>query len=601
MAIDPNSSRLRSTEIHSAEPRIFGFWALIATQFEGAFNDNALKFLVIYLIVAMNFADAKRNVLVLVVGALFALPFLLFSMAGGYLADRYSKRTVTIGTKYFEIGVMLFATAALALRNLPMECTGVFLISTQGALFGPSKYGLLPEILPATKLSWGNGVIELGTFLASIAGTVGAGLLASRFAAQPGRAGLVLLAATFCGLATSYGITRVPPANPWAKLRVNPLGDLWVQIQRMRKDKLLGWAVAGNTYLWSLAALLQFVIVIYGHDVLKVDETQTSYLQAAVAIGIGMGSLVAGYLSGPKIEYGFVPFGAAGMTLFSFLVSRPGLSIWPVRSELALLGFFGGFYAVPLGAMIQHRPQPESKGGMIAASNLFSFAGIFLAAGVYYLFAQGFGMGARQIFMAGAVMTIVALLYAVVVRPDSLLRLWLWVWSHVRYRVEFQGRDLLPGHRSTLLVARRLSRRDALLLVAEIDRPIQFYAIEPSGASAPGRDGSEETENWSPRGTGTEWMENEHTMGLRAICSRANDAAAALTRVQSALDAGEVVCVVGGESQSGARGVGLSAAVKLGVEIQQPAKSGARVFERVRIRIGQTTSGLRAEIQEARP
>ncbi len=153
----------------------------MVTQFQGAFNDNALKFLVIYLIVARDFPSGIRDQLVLLVGALFALPYILFSLAGGYLADRYSKRSVTIGTKIFEIGVMIFALTSLAAGNVVMECAAVFLISTQGALFGPSKYGLLPELLPVSELSWANGVIELGTFIAAITATMAAGFLAVAF------------------------------------------------------------------------------------------------------------------------------------------------------------------------------------------------------------------------------------------------------------------------------------------------------------------------------------------------------------------------------------------------------------------------------------
>ena len=578
MASDTHTTNSRPISARAADKWRLGFWALIATQFEGAFNDNGLKFLVIYLVVAMNFPDARRNILVLVIGALFALPFVLFSMAGGYLADRYSKRSVTIGTKYFEIFVMLFATAALALRNLPMECAGVFLISTQGALFGPSKYGLLPEILPETKLSWGNGVIELGTFLASIAGVVGAGFLAFHFAATPGRAGLVLLCATFAGLATSYGITRVPAAHPAARLRVNPLGDLWTQMQRMREDHLLGWAVVGNTYLWSLAALLQFVIVIYGHDVLKVNEAQTSYLQAAVAIGIGSGSLVAGYLSGPKIEYGLVPLGAAGMTVFSFLVSRPDLSLWHARSELALLGFFGGFYAVPLGALIQHRPTPETKGGVIGASNLFSFSGIFLAAGVYYILAQGFGLGARQIFFAGAVMTIFALAYAIFARPDSLLRLWLWFWTHTRYRITVEGRELLPERGGVVLIARQLDRTQAHLLIAAMDRPIHFLSNAPDGSVVAGKDGPEETEDWSARRDVPEWM--TRGSGISKWVHVVREArGGAEAEAKRALGAGDIVCVVG----SGA-GWEIGGATRLVVDVEERGRG--RVLAPVVIRVG---------------
>jgi acyl-[acyl-carrier-protein]-phospholipid O-acyltransferase/long-chain-fatty-acid--[acyl-carrier-protein] ligase len=396
-----------------------GFWSLIVTQFQGAFNDNALKFLVIYLIVERDFPVAVRDKLVLLVGALFALPYILFSLAGGYLADRYSKRSVTIGTKIFEIGVMIFALVSLAVGNLPMEAAAVFLISTQGALFGPSKYGLLPELLPETELSWGNGVIELGTFLAAITATMAAGFLAVSFRGRQTWSGVILLAFTLLGLFTSLGISRVPAADPARRFRTNPFADLGGQIRIIARDRILLWAVVSNTYLWFLAALLQFVIVIYGHDVLRVDETQISYLQAAVGIGIGVGSFAAGYLSGGKIECRLIPLGAIGMTIFGFLVSQRGLGIWPVRLDLGLLGFFGGFYAVPLNALIQHRPAREHKGGVIAAANLLSFVGVFLAAGIYFLFASVAHLQPGQIFLAGAIMTVAATLYpAVALQQD---------------------------------------------------------------------------------------------------------------------------------------------------------------------------------------
>jgi acyl-[acyl-carrier-protein]-phospholipid O-acyltransferase / long-chain-fatty-acid--[acyl-carrier-protein] ligase len=396
-----------------------GFWSLIVTQFQGAFNDNALKFLVIYLIVEGNFTPHERDLFVPLIGGLFAFPYILFSLAGGYLADRYSKRTVTIGTKLFEIGVMLFAFASLALGSFPMEATGVFLISTQGALFGPSKYGLLPELLPERELSWGNGVIELGTFLAAITATMAAGFLADAFRGRQFWSGILLLGFTIFGLLTSLGISRVPAADPSRQFRPNPFADLGDQLRNIARDRLLTWSVVGNTYLWFLAALLQFVIVFYGRDTLHVSDTEISYLQAAVGIGIGVGSLTAGYLSRGKIQSRLVPVGALGMTLFGFLVSRSGLGLWQVRIDLCLLGVFGGFYAVPLNALIQHRPAPEHKGGVIAAANLFSFVGVFLAAGVYFLLSTEMQLSPGQIFLAGAFMTLAATIYAFLLPPES--------------------------------------------------------------------------------------------------------------------------------------------------------------------------------------
>src|SRR5580693_9755289 len=217
------SPQLRDTHSSALPPNWQRwFWALILTQFQNAFNDNAIKFLVIYIIVAMNFPESQRDFLVLVVGALFALPFIFFSMTGGYFADRYSKRSVVIGTKLMEIVVMGVTILGLWLHNLPLECAPVFLISAQSALFGPSKYGLLPEVLPEKRLSWGNGIIELGTFLGSITAVMAAGFLAERFRGRQEISGVILLGCTLLGLATSFAISRVPAADPSKTFRWNP-------------------------------------------------------------------------------------------------------------------------------------------------------------------------------------------------------------------------------------------------------------------------------------------------------------------------------------------------------------------------------------------
>src|SRR5580692_5164305 len=198
-------------------PWRLGFWSLIATQFQGAFNDNGLKFLILYLIIGTNLTPDQEDSTSLWVGLLFAAPFILFSMTGGYLADRFSKRSVTIGTKVFEIAVMAFAICGFAVHSMPVLLSALFLASTQGALFGPSKYGLLPEILPENRLSWGNGVIELGTFLAAITGTVVGAYFSEAFTGRQYISGIVFLGCSVFGLLTSFGITKVPAADPARK------------------------------------------------------------------------------------------------------------------------------------------------------------------------------------------------------------------------------------------------------------------------------------------------------------------------------------------------------------------------------------------------
>ncbi|HYT22095.1 MAG TPA: acyl-[ACP]--phospholipid O-acyltransferase [Candidatus Polarisedimenticolia bacterium] len=457
-----------------------GFWSLIATQFQGAFNDNGLKFFVIFLILGTNPTAPEKDWLVFVIGNLFALPFLLFSMAGGFLADRYSKRSVAISTKIFEVCAMLFAMYAFTRGNTRMAYAVIFLASTQAAFFGPSKYGLLPELLPERLLSWGNGILELTTFLAIIAGAVIGPLLAQRFHSREVIAGLIFGACSLCGLTTSFGISRVPPADPSRKFRFNIFDDLKKQIQLVRPDRVLHLAIAGNTYFWFLGALLQFVIVFYGREVLHLDETRGGYLQAALAIGIGVGSYAAGLLSAGKIEYGLIPLGAIGMSAFAFAISMHGLTFLQVLLLLGALGFAGGFFVVPINALMQHRPEESHKGSIIAFANFLSFVGVIAASAIYSGATHYLHTGLASFFIWTAVMSLAATAYVINLLPDSLLRLLLWFATHTLYRLDVEGRENVPARGGALLTPNHVSMADAVLLIASIDRPIRFLMFRGS-------------------------------------------------------------------------------------------------------------------------
>jgi len=457
-----------------------GFWALIITQFQGAFNDNGLKFFVIYLILGQNPSQEQLDLGVFLIGILFAVPFLLFSMIGGCLADRYSKRTVTIGTKIFEIGAMLFAVLAFSRGNPYMAYTVIFLASTQAALFGPSKYGLLPELLPAELLSWGNGILELTTFIAIISGTVFGGKLAQRFHGHPALAALIFGACSLVGLCASFLISRVPVGDPLRKFRFNLFGDLGAQWRLVRADRSLKLAVIGNTYFWGLGALLQFVIVFYGREILHLDETHGSYLQAALAIGIGVGSFAAGYFSGGKIEIGLIPLGGIGMAVFACVLAIPGLAFGPVLGLLAALGFAGGFFVVPINALIQHRPDEAKKGGVIAFANWWSFIGVMLASAIYSGFTHYLHVGLRTFFAATAIASLGAAIYTVWLLPDSLMRLLLWFATHTIYRMDIVGAEFVPARGGALLVPNHASMADAALVIASTDRPVRFLMFKDS-------------------------------------------------------------------------------------------------------------------------
>ncbi|MEK6571073.1 MAG: MFS transporter, partial [Bacteroidota bacterium] len=450
------------------------FWSLIVTQFQGALSDNTLQYLIIFLVVGMGLPKEQRDLFVALVGALFALPFILFSMTGGYFADRFSKRSVMIGVKYFEIVVMLIATLGLLLRLLPLQLFAILLMGIHSAIFGPAKYGILPEILPEKRLSWGNGVLELGTFLAIITGTITGAFLGDVFRENQLWSGVSLIGLALFGLFVCLGITRVPPADLSKTFRFNFLEEFFSQMRLIRRDRVLFLAVLGNTYFWFLGALLRFNIILYGTDVLHASETQSSYLLAAIAIGIGVGSLAAGYLSGNKIEYGLIPLGSIGLTVFATLLYRPGVSYTAVAINLGLLGFFSGFFVVPINALIQHRPGKERKGGVVATANLLSFIGVFIASGAFIGMKAIGHLDPPTIFLASAIVTLAATIYVLILLPDMFLRLLLWIFTHSVYRIKVAGRDNIPDKGGALFVCNHLSFVDGLLLIASTDRFVRF-------------------------------------------------------------------------------------------------------------------------------
>lgn len=454
------------------------FWALIVTQFQGAFSANLLQNFLLYLVLGMGLARDQQEKLVTLIPLFFAVPFVLFSMAGGFLADRFSKRQITIATKLIEITAMALAIPALLSHSLAFELAVLFLVATQAAIFGPSKYGLLPELLPQKWLSWGNGILELGTFLSIIGGMVCAALLAERLRGQQGYVGMLLVALAAMGLIASLVISKVPAAAPQKKFRVNVVADLVEQVRIMRRDPTLWLAVLGNTYFWFLGTLFLQTVLLLGEQVFHVPPSRNVLLTAGVAMGIGFGSAVAGYISGNKIEYGLIPLGCIGMTVMAAVMGGLAHSFSSSVAILGGLGFFAGFVAVPVNALIQHRPAADEKGGVIAAANLLSFVGVAAASGTRYLLSSVGHLYARGVFLAGAVITLAGTIYALVILPDWFLRLALWLLTHTLYRVKLVGRDNVPEKGGALLVCNHMSFVDVLLLIAATDRPIRFLMFQ---------------------------------------------------------------------------------------------------------------------------
>lgn len=471
----------QATPVAKNEYDAKGFWALILTMFQGAFNDNAYKWVLFYYL-AGKFADpeighateqmASR---LLAFGLLFfAVPFLVFPGLAGALADRFSKRTISIATKWWEVGVMLVGLFAFYTDNVWFMGLMFFMMNTQSAFFSPAKYGILPEMLPESRLSWGNGVLQMGTFVAIILGTAFAGPL-MQHNVNIYIISLILVGASAVGLIASHFITPVAPAARNRNIPLNPWSGLGVYFKTFWQDRLLFLVMLGGGFFWFLGGLAQSNIAVLGESVLHLNETAISILGLCLAIGIGTGSLAAGYLSRRKIELGLVPLGVLGMTLCGVLLSLP-IDMVPVIGVLMFVfGFGGGFFEVPLAATLQHRSPREMKGGMIATFNIITCLGIVLAAlTLPALGPDGLDIGARNIFLVCGGLTLLVGIYLCVSLPTFLLRTALWVLGNTIFRVETRGRERIPEKKGALIVANHTSFVDALILTASIDRPVRF-------------------------------------------------------------------------------------------------------------------------------
>ncbi len=456
-----------------------GFWALIVTQFQGAFSDNVVKNLVVFVaLFGTSLTLAEKNGYGESIAALFALPFILFSMAGGFLADRCSKRSVMLGVKVFELLIMSLVFAGLWSLNKNLFFASVFLMGTHSAIFGPSKYGSMPELLPDRKLSWGNGILELGTFMAIILGTVAAAMMSEHFRGRQWLSGVVLIVLAVIGFASCLGITKVPAASPQKKFNPFFPAEIWRQVRAMRGDRPLWLALCGNTYFNFLGMLLLLNLFFYGSETLHVTETRIGLLNVALAMGIGLGSVAAGFLSGGKIEYGLVPLGAFGLSIFSALLAQPHISLNESYLLLALLGFAGGFFIVPIAALLQHRPARDNKGQVQATANWCSFVGVFLASVAHWVLAQKLQVTPSGIFLVGGILTLIGAAYVLILLPDALLRFVLWCVTHSIYRIHIVGRDHIPAKGGALFVCNHVSFFDALLVIASTDRPVRFMMYQ---------------------------------------------------------------------------------------------------------------------------
>ncbi len=375
------------------------------TQFQGAFSDNALRWLVIFPVLAsVTLSESEKESFAGHASLLFAVPFLLFATVGGWMADRFSKRSVMIGVKIGEIAIMLFAAYALALENQSLQLAALCMMGLHSAIFAPAKYGIMPEVLLTSKLSSGNGMLELLTFIGIILGTFAGGWLAENFIHREMLSGLLLAVIAGMGLLTSIGISKVPAADPTKNFNWNIIGELWANMCVMKADRDLWRANWGNTAFFFVATMIQINLALFAQKVFHLKPTEQAGLQAALSLGIGVGSVLAGRLSRGRIEYGLIPFGAGMMAVAGVFLGWPDITKPMFAGALGLLGLGGGLFIVPIVSVLQHRPSPQTKGAVQGAVSWLSWVGIAAAAITQNLLATQVHLSYGQIFwVCGAV------------------------------------------------------------------------------------------------------------------------------------------------------------------------------------------------------
>jgi len=461
--------------------RTTSFKAFMATQFLGAFNDNAFK-IVVSLVALRVFTDPTMHARFMsMISAVFILPFILVSPYAGQLADRFSKRNVIVAMKVAEVVIMVLGLLAFLSGRIYGMCAVLFLMTMQSAFFGPAKYGLLPEMLEERELSRGNGYLGMWTFLAIILGTAAGGQLMKVFAGDLGRVSFILIGVALAGTISSLMIRPTEVATEVAQslrpFQMNPFTDVRRYLRAVLQERPLRLTLMGIGYFWFLGAMFQMNIMMYGHNVLALSDDKTSLLLVAISLGIGLGSWLAGKLSEGKIEFGIVPAGAIGISLFSILLGMPAICFSEALLRVFMLGICAGLYIVPLNAFFQREiPEPD-RGKYLAVLNVSNAVFILSGSAVMWMLGSFLRLDARQIFFVMGLVSIAGTVYIFKTLPEAFLRFVNWVITHSIYRVRAIDTENVPQQGGALLVCNHTSFVDHALIMACLKRHVRFLMM----------------------------------------------------------------------------------------------------------------------------
>lgn len=451
-----------------------GFQAFLWTQFFGALNDNLYKMVISLFAVDITAAYGGSSLYLSLTGAIFILPFFLFSGYAGYVSDVFSKRSVLITMKGVEVVVMFFAFLAFKVGRIELMLAVLFLMALQSTFFSPAKYGIIPEMVPYKDLSRANGLLEMSTFFAIILGISSGSMIFWFWKDQVIKIGFIVVAIAITGAMVSLGISRVPASGSRKSFSFNPWSEIIHGMRRIYRDRILWLTVVGATYFWFLGALLQMDILLLGKEVMGLDDKWIGIMVAFIAIGIGVGSIVSGRLSGDRIEPALVPLGSIGMVIFSILIYYFTSSYMASVFILMCLGFSGGLFIVPLSALIQQKSGKEEKGRIIATNNFLNTGGIIVASLVLYLLRDTFQIGADRILQILGIITFVITVYIIRILPDFLMRFILWLLIHTVYRIRVHGEENIATRSGVLLFANYNSIADPFLIGASLTKYIRF-------------------------------------------------------------------------------------------------------------------------------
>ena len=469
------------------------FAPLFWVQFFGAANDNVFKFAFTLLATyaAGRWGNVDPRLAGFLIGALFIAPFVLFSATSGQLADKLEKSRFIRRIKDAEIAVALVGGAGLALQSAPLVYVAVFLLGLQSTVFGPVKYAYLPQHLDAHELTGGNGLVEMGTFVAILLGTIGAGLLIGELGEHGAlAAAAVVLAIAVLGRLAAQYVPHSPAADAGLTINWNPFTETWANLKIAHGNAAVFNSIVGISWLWFFGSVFLTSFTPYARENLGGSEGVVTFLLAVFSLGIGAGSLACEKLSRRRVEIGLVPLGSIGMTVFavdlvfasaafapmadgtvSQFLAAPGA--WRIVADLTLLSLAAGLYSVPLYALIQSRAERSRVARIVAANNILN-AVFMVTASLVATSLLASGLTIPQLFLVTALMNAAVALYIYRLVPEFLLRFLAWVITHTLYRVRTADTDRIPAEGAAVLACNHVSFVDAVVNMGESPRPIRF-------------------------------------------------------------------------------------------------------------------------------